>query len=140
MLRQRFINLSAAIASIVVFGFALGLMFPLLSLLMEREGISAEMIGYNTAMAPLGILLAGFIVPRLVRRFGSKLVVICAAWIAAAIVLSYYFTAIPWWFALRILHGLAVSTLFSISEAWMSTSLPARGLMRPIRSARYSVK
>jgi len=119
VLRQRFINLSAAIASIVVFGFALGLMFPLLSLLMEREGVSAEMIGYNTAMAPLGILLAGFIVPRLVRRFGSKLVVITSAWIAAAIVLAYYFTDIPWWFALRILHGLAVSTLFSISEAWI---------------------
>jgi MFS family permease len=116
---QRFINLAAAIASIVVFGFALGLMFPLLSLLMERAGVSAEMIGYNTAMAPLGILLAGFIVPRLVRRFGAKMVVIVAAWIAAAIVLSYYFTAIPWWFALRVLHGLAVSTLFSISEAWI---------------------
>ena len=72
MVRQRFINLAAAIAAIVVFGFALGLMFPLLSLLMEREGISPEMIGYNTAMAPLGILLAGFVVPRLVRRFGAK--------------------------------------------------------------------
>ncbi len=119
MFSQRFINLAAAIASIVVFGFALGLMFPLLSLLMERAGVSAEMIGYNTAMAPLGILLAGFIVPRLVRRFGAKMVVIVAAWIAAAIVLSYYFTAIPWWFALRVLHGLAVSTLFSISEAWI---------------------
>lgn len=119
MFSQRFINLAAAIASIVVFGFALGLMFPLLSLLMERAGVSAKMIGYNTAMAPLGILLAGFIVPRLVRRFGAKIVVITAAWIAASIVLSYYFTAIPWWFALRILHGLAVSTLFSISEAWI---------------------
>ena len=119
MVRQRFINLAAAIAAIVVFGFALGLMFPLLSLLMEREGVSPEMIGYNTAMAPLGILLAGFVVPRLVRRFGSKTVVITAAWIAAAIVLAYYFTDIPWWFVLRILHGLAVSTLFSISEAWI---------------------
>jgi MFS family permease len=116
---QRFINLAAAIASIVVFGFALGLMFPLLSLLMEREGISPEVIGYNTAMAPIGILLAGFIVPRLVRRFGAKLVAIIAAWIAAAIVIAYYYTDIAWWFGLRVAHGFAVSTLFSVSEAWI---------------------
>jgi MFS family permease len=94
-------------------------MFPLLSLLMEREGVPPEHIGYNTAMAPLGILLAGFIVPRLVKRFGAKAIVITAAWIAASIVLAYYFTAIYWWYGLRILHGAAVSTLFSVSEAWV---------------------
>jgi len=117
--RQHFINLAAAIAAIVVFGFALGLMFPLLSLLMEREGVSPEVIGYNTAMAPLGILLAGFVVPRLVRRFGAKLVAIIAAWVAAAIVIAYYYTDIAWWFGLRVAHGFAVSTLFSVSEAWI---------------------
>lgn len=118
--RQRWRNLIGAIAAITVFGFALGEMFPLLSLLMERDGISAEWIGYNTAMQPAGILLSGFVVPLLVARFGGKRVVIAASFCAAAIVMAYPFSPVFWgWFALRFLHGLAVSTLFSISEAWV---------------------
>ena len=48
--RQRIINLLAAISAITVFGFTLGLMFPLLSLIMEREGIPSQVIGYSAAL------------------------------------------------------------------------------------------
>ena len=54
---QRLINLIAAIAAVTVFGFTLGLMFPLLSLIMESRGITPDVIGYNAAMQPLGITL-----------------------------------------------------------------------------------
>lgn len=118
--RQRWQNLIAAIACVTVFGFALGQMFPLLSLIMEREGVAPDVIGYNTSMQPVGILLSGFVVPPLVHRFGAKPVVVVAAFSAAAIVLCYPFMPIFWaWFGLRVLQGLAVSTLFSISEAWV---------------------
>jgi MFS family permease len=117
---QRWINLFAAIAAITVFGFALGLMFPLLSLIMEREGISPDIIGYNTAMQPLGILLSGFVVPSAVKAWGGRNVVISAAFLCAAIILVYPMVAIaPWWFVLRVIQGFAVSTLFSVSEAWV---------------------
>ena len=56
--RQRVINLLAAIAAITVFGFTLGLMFPLLSLIMESRGVPAQVIGANAAMQPLGIVLS----------------------------------------------------------------------------------
>ena len=79
MLDQRWINLIAAIAAITVFGFALGLMFPLLSLIMEKDGIAPNVIGYNTAMQPLGILISGFVVSLAVMRWGAKTVVIGAA-------------------------------------------------------------
>ena len=118
--RQRWQNLIAAIACVTVFGFALGQMFPLLSLIMEREGVPPDVIGYNTSMQPVGILLSGFVVPPLVHRFGAKPVVVMAAFSAAAIVLCYPVLPIFWaWFGLRVLQGLAVSTLFSISEAWV---------------------
>lgn len=118
--RQRWQNLIAAIACVTVFGFALGQMFPLLSLIMEREGIAPDIIGVNAAMQPAGILLSGFVVPPLVHRFGAKPVVVLAAVAAAAIVLCYPIMPIFWaWFFLRFLQGLAVSTLFSISEAWV---------------------
>jgi MFS family permease len=118
--KRNLVNLAAAIAAVTVFGFTLGLMFPLLSLIMEKRGISADLIGYNAAMQPLGIVLAVFAIPKLVRRFGAKVAVIGAALLTAAVVLAYPFLPVFWWwFGLRILHGFFVATLFSISEAWV---------------------
>lgn len=117
--RQRLINLCAAIAAITVFGLALGLMFPLLSLLMERDGIAPQMIGYNTAMQTAGIVFAGFAVPRAARRWGARLVAIAAALITAAIIMTYPFATFPGWFGLRFVQGMAVGSLFAISEAWV---------------------
>jgi len=118
--RQRLINLLAAISAITVFGFTLGLMFPLLSLIMEKQGVSSDLIGYNAAMQPLGIVLSVFAIPPVVRRFGAKRVVIGAGLLTAAVIVSYpFFPVFWWWFGLRILHGFFVSTLFAISEAWI---------------------
>jgi MFS family permease len=118
--RQRIINLFAAISTITIFGFALGLMFPLLALIMERDGLSSDMIGYNTAMPTLGIIAAVFTIPALVRKFGAKAATIGSALITGAIILAYPFLPIFWWwFPLRFLQGVFVSTLFAVSEAWV---------------------
>lgn len=118
--RQRVINLLAAIAAITVFGFTLGLMFPLLSLIMESRGVPAQVIGANAAMQPLGIVLSIFFIPLVVRRFGTKRAVIGAALLTAAVIVCYPFLPVFWWwFGLRVLQGFFVSILFAISEAWI---------------------
>lgn len=142
MLSQRSINLSAAIAAITVFGFALGLMFPLLSLLMEKQGVPPQVIGYNNAMQPFGILVAGFVVTQLTRRFGTKPVAIFAAMLVAAMIVAYPFTDIFWtWFVLRAIHGFAVAILFSVSEAWVveAASGPARSRIMGIYTGILSM-
>jgi MFS family permease len=118
--RQRIINLIAAIAAITVFGFTFGLMFPLLSLIMEKRGISSQVIGYNAAMHPLGIVLSVFVIPYLVKRFGAKRAVLGSALLTAAVIASYPLAPILWgWFGLRVLQGFFVSILFAVSEAWI---------------------
>ena len=118
--RQRMINLLAAIAAISVFGFTFGLMFPLLSLIMESQGVPPHIIGYNAAMHPLGIMLAVFVIPVVVRRFGAKRAVIAAGLLTAAVIVCYpLFPVFWWWFGLRVLQGFFVSILFAISEAWI---------------------
>lgn len=118
--RQRLVNLLAAIAAITVFGFTFGLMFPLLSLIMESKGIPSHVIGYNSAIHPLGIVMSVFAIPYVVRRFGAKRSVIGAGFVTAAVIVSYPFVPIFWgWFVLRFLQGFFVSVLFAISEAWI---------------------
>jgi MFS family permease len=113
-------NLVAAVAAIAVFGFALGLMFPLLSLILVERGYSDDLIGLNAAMSPIGILTSSLMIPWLARRFGVKPVILGAAFTTAMIVLSYKILwSIEWWFVLRFLQGMCVSTLFVLSESWI---------------------
>ena len=118
--RQRLVNLLAAIAAITVFGFTFGLMFPLLSLIMEGQGIPSQWIGYNSAMHPIGIVLSIFAITPVVRRFGTKRAVIASGMLTAAVIISYPLLPVFWWwFVLRLLQGFFVSILFAISEAWI---------------------
>ena len=118
--RQRIVNLLAAIAAITVFGFTFGLMFPLLSLIMEGRGVPPQWIGYNAAMHPLGIVLSVFAIPSVVRHFGARNAVIGCGLVTACVIVSYpFFPVFWWWFGLRALQGFFVSILFAISEAWI---------------------
>ena len=65
-------NLVAACAAITVFGFAFGMSFPLLSLILESRGYSSDMIGINSAMMPLGILLFSSAIPVAAKYFGAR--------------------------------------------------------------------
>ncbi|WP_374655771.1 MFS transporter [Dongia sp.] len=123
-------NLIAACAAVCVFAFSLGEMFPLLALSMRAWGVSEAVIGLNTAMAPVGILLAGLVIPKLSHSFGAKPVAIFMA-IATGILFLLYptFPTLYAWFPLRLAQGIFVATLFALSEAWVlsNASGSARG-------------
>lgn len=113
-------TLIAACAAVCVFSFSLGEMFPLLALNMESWGVSEAVIGINTAMAPIGILLAGLIIPRLSHMFGSRRVAMFMAGATGVIILLYpTFPSLWSWFPLRLAQGITVATLFALSEAWV---------------------
>jgi len=113
-------NLIAACTAITVFGFSLGMSYPLLSLLLEANGVSTSMMGINAAMMPIGILLFSPLLPLLSKRFGSRAVAISAAMVTAVLFLAYKAAdSLEAWFIIRLLQGMSVSTLFVLSEAWV---------------------
>jgi len=113
-------NLIAACLAISIFAFAFGLTYPLLSLILEERQVSTQMIGLNAAMMPLGILLFAAVIPVASRRFGATRVAITAALVTAVLMLCYrLFPSLQAWFILRLLHGMTISTLFVLSEAWI---------------------
>lgn len=116
-------NVIAACAAVCVFTISLGEAFPLLSLTMESWGTESEIIGLNAATSPVGILLAGLVVPRLAHAFGAKAVAMFMAIATGLIFLAYPTFPTLWaWFPLRLLQGLFVGTLFALSEAWILAS------------------
>lgn len=51
-------SLIAAISAISAVGVAIGLGLPLLSIILEKRGISSTMIGVNSAMAGVAAMMA----------------------------------------------------------------------------------
>lgn len=118
----RYGNLVAAIATVACCDIAIGLTLQLLPLLMEREGLPAWLIGVNAAMGPIGILVAGPFLPRIIGNIGTRR----AAYIAITVMILSLLSLklVPnvwWWFPLRFVFGICTGALFTISEAWVLT-------------------
>jgi MFS family permease len=111
----------AAITSVGIFCIAMGLSYPLLSLILEEMGVSASMIGLNTSMTPLGMILSSPFVPRLARRYGSWfLTVACFCITAVMLFLLAVVRDLIFWFPLRFILGIAINVIFIISEFWIN--------------------
>lgn len=119
-LQSNWRNLVAACAAITVFGLTFGMTYPLLSLILESRGVSPDMIGINSAMMPIGVLLFSSVIPVATRRFGARRVAVIAALVTSLLILSYkVFDDLAAWFILRLVQGMSMSTLFVLSETWI---------------------
>jgi MFS family permease len=119
---RNFNNIVASFAAIAACDIAFGLTLQLQPLLMEAEQIPARTIGAMVSMGPLGILLAGPFLPRIIAKFGSKSVAVVAVATILALLFVFKLTSPLYaWFALRFAFGIAVGSLFTVSETWVLT-------------------
>lgn len=114
------------LAAGLVFALAQGLSYPLLSILQEKQGLSATFIGVSAAMTPLGILLTSPLTPRLVARFDARGVVMACCGAVALLYLAIWAVDDPWaWLPLRFGLGCALNPIFLMSEVWAISVAPA---------------
>ncbi len=98
-------------------------MIPLLSIELERMGVSSLMNGINTAAGGIATIIIAPFVPFLAARFGLKQVLRTS--VALAIVTILAFNAYPhfWvWFGVRFVFGAALGVLFVLSEYWITST------------------
>lgn len=118
-------GLAAAIATISVVGMAIGLGIPLLSFILDSRGVSAGMIGMNTAVAGLASLAAAPFATPLAVRFGIVPVILVMLGVGAVSFTGFYvFPGLEAWFMLRAILHFALTVLFILSEAWVNHSAP----------------
>jgi MFS family permease len=105
------------------FGFGLGA--PLASLWLRDAGCTARAIGLNTSLYYLGVALAAFAVPGLMRRY-------CRLCVVGGIIADAVVTALfPWadnWFAwslLRLLGGMATALSIIPMETLVNHNAPS---------------
>jgi len=102
----------------VVVNLVYGLTLPLLSLVLDAQGISKTIIGLSiVAQACAGVVIAPF-VPRLIIRVGAARSMQLATAIAAVTLIAVgLYQDVYLWFPLRFLLGAAAAILWSASEA-----------------------
>lgn len=102
----------------VVVNLVYGLTLPLLSIVLDAQGVSKTVIGLSiVAQASAGVLLAP-LMPRLITRSGAARVMQQSTLLAAAMLIALgLFQDVNAWFVLRFLLGAAGSMLWSASEA-----------------------
>ena len=69
--RERWLSLGAVYACIFANGLGMGLSLPLLSLIMERNGVSATMNGANAMFGAVAMLVVTPFIPALAARIGT---------------------------------------------------------------------
>ena len=117
--------IAGVIATVSVFAIAQGLTYPLLSFILQRQGVSPSLIGLSAAMTPIGFIISSPLVPGLARRFGAgRTALSCAALSAATLVLIGWTQDVYAWFLLRFLLGFVTNPLYVLSEVWMIALAP----------------
>jgi MFS family permease len=125
-------SLAAAIACISIVGVGLSLVIPLLAMRLEAAGFAARDNGAQVAVSGLATLIGAPLAPMLARRFGLRPLLGAAIALAVASLGAFALTDdYRLWLAIRLAFGLALTTVFVLSEFWISTAAPRgrRGLV-----------
>ena len=118
---QRKRSITVVVVTVSVVALTLGLTWPLLSLILESQGVSAMLIGLSSASQTVAVLVVLPLAPWMMSRFGTVPLVACAiATIIVALVLLPAFPNVYAWFPIRFLLGGAVEVLFIACDVWVN--------------------
>jgi MFS family permease len=124
--KSRNATLLAAIFAIACCEIAIGFLTQVIPLAMEADGLSARLIGFNTATGQLGVFLCGLALPMLGRRISSKLIVLGSILLLIATLLLFAITKPLYaWYVIRFANGFGIAALFTLSETWITVAAGA---------------
>lgn len=114
-------SLFAILFACIAYGIGMGLTLPLLSLVLERMGVSGAMNGLNLATAGLASLVVTPFVPRWIAKLGAApFLSLCLIVTAASLVGLYLMPSLWLWFPMRFAMSSALNGLFVATEFWIN--------------------
>ena len=117
----RWRQLVIATVALAVASFGHGLTMPLLSLVLDHQGVDETLIGLNAGTYFIAVFAVAPLATRLLRARGPAVLMLVS--ILATVVLLALLRAFPnvWlWFPLRFALGMAASFLWIAGEAWVN--------------------
>ncbi|MCM3267945.1 MFS transporter [Paenibacillus elgii] len=114
------------ITVVIIAGMNQGLLLPLLTLLLDKTGVSTGVNGLNAAALYIGTFATMFWIEKPVRRFGYKPVIVGGILIVlVALILFPSFPDFWVWLVLRFMVGVGDSGLHYATQLWIVSRSPA---------------
>lgn len=111
---------------VVMAGLSQGMLLPLLSILLEEQGVSASVNGLNSAALYIGSFGMTLVAERLVGVVGfKKLLIGGLLMVMIALPLFPLLPGIGIWFVLRLIVGAGDSALNYVAQLWVLLVTPA---------------
>ncbi|MFC7440377.1 MFS transporter [Laceyella putida] len=108
---------------VCITGASQGLLIPLLTTLLEEQGVSPDVNGLSATALYVGILIASPLSASLVGRYGYKKMVLFGLFITTlAVALLPFFSGIWEWSVLRFIVGIGDSLLHYATQLWITTT------------------
>lgn len=115
---RRRIPLVAIMVTSTLIGTTLSFSYPLLSIVLERHGVPAGLIGLNAALSGLAVFLFAPWLPRLINRFGPVRSILAGQALAVLCLLAFPLEIdLILWSLLRFALGAGVAIAWIASEA-----------------------
>lgn len=138
--------MAGLIAAVTMGALAQGVLYPLLSFILERQGTTPSLIGLSAAMTPLGFIVSAAFTPALARRVGrARLAILCSILTALSLAAIAWKQDVWAWMPLRFLLGFFSKPPYVICETWLiSITPPSRrgrimGLYSSIVSGGFAI-
>ena len=114
-------QLVVATVALAVASFGHGLTMPLLSLVLDHQGVDETLIGLNTGAYFIAVFAVAPFASRLLRARGPAVVMLASILATAGLLaLLRAFPDVWLWFPLRFALGMAASFLWIAGEAWVN--------------------
>jgi MFS family permease len=98
-----------------------GLLGTLLAVQGPERGFSDAMVGAIMSGYFVGFFLGTFLAPGIIRRIGHiRAFALFAALATCAVLLHAMLVSPLWWFAFRVVTGIALVALYTVIESWLS--------------------
>lgn len=110
---------------VAIAGMSQGLTLPLLSILLEEQGVSSVANGFNAAALYIGILFVSPWMELVLRRFGYRTTIIAGmVLVTVTTILFPVFQNYIVWFLLRFVLGVGDTALHYASQMWVTSIAP----------------
>ena len=114
-------TLTAILGSITAMGITMGLTFPLFSVVLDRMGLDAALVGLSLSIQVGAALIIGPFVPWLLARLGAVPLMFWGIGCAAiAILVAGHIHEVWLWFVIRFLVGAGMAVHWILTETWLN--------------------
>ncbi|RKQ31379.1 MFS transporter [Oceanobacillus halophilus] len=123
---------------VTISGFSQGMLLPLLSIILEQNGISSSVNGLHATGIYLGVLIASPFMEKPLQKFGYKpIIMVGGLLVIISMALFPFWQALWFWFVLRVAIGIGDQMLHFGTQTWITTTTPKE--IRGRRVAYYGM-